>query len=72
MLDKKLREEVFLFLESLRKEGSINMFSAGSVVAESFELSEKEGKELLADWIKSKTVSVSVSGVSSKAHSGDV
>ena len=72
MLDKKLREEVFLFLESLRKEGSINMFSAGSVVAEAFELSEKEGKELLTDWIKSKTVSVSVSGVSSKAQSGDV
>ena len=66
------QEEVYAYLENLRKEGSINMWGAGSFVAQEFNLTQEEGKAWLTEWIKSKTVSVPVSGVSSKAGSGDV
>ena len=48
------------------------MWGAGSFVAQEFNLTQEEGKAWLTEWIKSKTVSVPVSGVSSKAGSGDV
>lgn len=67
------KEEVYAYLENLREEGSINMWGAGSFVAEEFNLTQEEGKAWLTEWIKSfKTVSVPVRGVSTDAGSGDV
>ena len=66
------QEEVYAYIENLRKEGSINMLGAGTLIAEHFNITPIEGKNWLAEWIKSKTVSVPVMGVSTDAGSGDV
>ena len=71
-LDEKIKTQVYDFLEETRKGGSINMWGAGLLVAEEFNLTQEEGKLWLTEWIKSKTVNVPVSGVSSKVDSGDV
>jgi len=71
-LDEKIKTQVYDFLEETRVGGSINMWGAGSLVAKEFNLTQEEGKLWLAEWIKSKTVSVPVRGVSSDVGSGDV
>jgi|TARA_R110000824_G_scaffold281019_1_gene469296 hypothetical protein len=65
-LNDSLREQIFELLEELKDSGSINMLGSGEYIAGAFSLTEKEGKEWLAEWIKSKTVSVKVSGVTTE------
>ena len=71
-LDNTIREQVFTLLEDLKDGGSINMLGAGEYVTDAFGVTEKEGKEWVAEWIKSKTVSVNVTGVTTEAETSEV
>ena len=42
---------MFRFLNQLRESGSINMFGASPVLAESFGISSKEAREVFVHWI---------------------
>lgn len=42
----------WLFLENLRRSGAINMFGAAPVLAEYFEIDEKEARKILSDWMR--------------------
>jgi hypothetical protein len=46
------KEEVFFFLDTLRESGAVNMFGAGFYVQEEFNVSRREGKELVIEWMK--------------------
>jgi len=43
---------MFRFLNQLRESGSINMFGASPVLAESFGISSKEARVVLAHWME--------------------
>jgi hypothetical protein len=45
-----VREE-FLFLNELRRDGSINMFGASPYLAEVFDLTQKEASAILVEWM---------------------
>ena len=42
----------WIFLENLRKSGETNMFGASSYLVEAFDISYKEAREILLDWMK--------------------
>lgn len=41
----------WVFFEQLRRSGVVNMFGAGPYLAVAFDLSEKEAKGILIDWM---------------------
>jgi hypothetical protein len=45
---------MFRFLNQLRESGSINMFGASPVLAESFGISVKEARVVLSHWMESR------------------
>lgn len=47
------RPATFLFLDSLRKSGRINMFGAAPYLAEAFGLTKSEAREVLRQWMES-------------------
>ena len=47
-----LQEEVNVFLNNLRETGAINMFGAAPYVAETFDVSKKEARDLLKNWME--------------------
>ena len=47
-----LQEEVNVFLNNLRETGAINMFGAATYVAETFDVSKKEARDLLKNWME--------------------
>jgi len=47
------RPATFLFLDSLRESGQINMFGAAPYLAEAFGLSKSEAREVLRQWMQS-------------------
>ena len=46
------KEEMFLFLDSIRESGAINMWGAGEYLEEYFEVTKREAKEVLLEWMK--------------------
>ena len=47
-----LQEEVNLFLDELRKTGSINMFGAAPYVAKQFGVNGQEARSLVVNWME--------------------
>jgi hypothetical protein len=47
------RPATFLFLDSLRESGQINMFGAAPYLAEAFGFSKSEAREVLRQWMQS-------------------
>lgn len=47
------KNEVFLYLEKLRKDGLTNMFGASSFIMANFEVSRSVAHKYLAEWIPS-------------------
>lgn len=47
------KEEVFLFLDTLRDSGITNMFGAGPFIEEAYCVGRREANELLLEWMKS-------------------
>ena len=47
-----LQEEVNVFLDNLRETGAINMFVAAPYIAETFDVSKKEARDLLKNWME--------------------
>lgn len=45
------KEEVFEYLDGLRITGSTNMFGAGPYIVDAFNISKKEAKSLLIEWM---------------------
>lgn len=48
----ELQDEVNLFLDSIRKSGSINMFGAAPYIQEVFGVTRHEAKDLLLNWMQ--------------------
>ena len=46
------KEEMFLFLDNIRESGVINMWSAGQYLEECYELSKRESRDVLLEWMK--------------------
>jgi len=49
---EELKEDVFIFLDTLRESGATNMFGAGPYVQEEFELNKYDARELVKAWMK--------------------
>ena len=48
----KTNNEYWIFLENLRRSGAVNMFGAAPVLAEYFDIDEKEARKILGDWMR--------------------
>lgn len=48
----KTNNEYWIFLESLRRSGAVNMFGAAPILAEYFDIDEKEARKILGDWMR--------------------
>ena len=46
------KEKYFIYLDELRESGAINMFGAGSYLANEFGLERKEAGEIFAEWME--------------------
>jgi len=46
------KEEVFEFLDDMRDWGGINMYGAGPHIQEMFDVSRREARNLLSEWMK--------------------
>ena len=46
------KERIFKYLDSLRDTGLVNMFGAGEYLENDFELTKKEAREILAEWMR--------------------
>lgn len=42
----------WIYLEELRRSGIVNMFGAASYLAEAFDLTSCEARQILAEWMK--------------------
>tara|TARA_R100001082_G_scaffold50975_2_gene27663 strand:- start:365 stop:580 length:216 start_codon:yes stop_codon:yes gene_type:complete len=47
-----LKNEVFLYLEELRKSGETNMFGAASYIENDFEVDKNIARRFLSEWMK--------------------
>jgi hypothetical protein len=47
-----MEEEVFEYLDMLRKTGVTNMFGATPYIVKEFDIPTKEARELLMKWMK--------------------
>lgn len=52
MENDMLSDEIKEYLDGLRESGEINMFSAGPFLELRFNLSKKEAREVLMEWMK--------------------
>ncbi len=53
MRDKAVtRQDVFQYLNSLRKHGMANMMKANKFIVERFNITEKQAREYISNWIK--------------------
>lgn len=48
-----MKEQVFEYLNKLRKSGEINMFGAILILQEEFELTYVQARDYLLEWMKS-------------------
>lgn len=45
-------EEYFEYLDQLRESGVTNMFGAGAYLKQEFDVSEREAREILVNWME--------------------
>ena len=50
-MNDKLKNEIFLYLDDLRESGAINMFGATPYIVSLFDLSKKDARNVLSDWM---------------------
>ena len=48
----KTKNKYWLYLESLRKSGVVNMYGAVPYLMKAFDLPKKEASDILSDWMK--------------------
>ncbi|ATW62715.1 hypothetical protein SCBWM1_gp31 [Synechococcus phage S-CBWM1] len=46
------RSEMFAFLDALRESGTVNMFASPQVLASMFEISAKDSRKIVAEWME--------------------
>lgn len=46
----EFKAEVFAFLDTIRKEGSINMFESPRLISEMYGLDKQDAKQMFLDW----------------------
>jgi len=46
------KEEVFAFLDIIRETGLMNMMGAATNIQEEFEVTRREARELLLEWME--------------------
>jgi hypothetical protein len=46
------KEEMFVYLDNIRESGKINMFGAAPYLAEAYELSRYEARDILLEWMQ--------------------
>ena len=51
-MDTNMQDDVNSFLDHLRESGSINMFGAAPYVAEVFDVSRNEARDLVKNWME--------------------
>ena len=54
-MENELKEEIFTYLDMLRKTGETNMMGAGIYLQGGFHLSKKEAQTYLLAWMKGDT-----------------
>mgnify|MGYP003132866702 CR=1 FL=1 len=50
-MKEELKNEIFLYLDDLRESGAVNMFGATPYIVSLFDLSEKDARSVLSDWM---------------------
>ena len=50
--EEENKQEMFKFLNSLRRSGVINMFGAGNYLRVQFQLSKKDARFVLQEWMQ--------------------
>ena len=50
------KQEVFQYLDIVQESGFINMFGASHLISETFDVSRKEARTLLNQWMKSEYI----------------
>ena len=50
-MKKELKNEIFLYLDDLRESGAVNMFGATPYIVNLFEISKKDARNVLSDWM---------------------
>lgn len=51
-IKEEAKQEMFKFLNSLRRSGVINMFGAGSYLIKQFSLSKRQARFILQEWMQ--------------------
>tara|TARA_R110002020_G_scaffold193468_15_gene393875 strand:+ start:852 stop:1019 length:168 start_codon:yes stop_codon:yes gene_type:complete len=46
------KTEVFAYLDTLRESGQINMMGASSYLVQAFDVTKREARELLSEWMQ--------------------
>lgn len=46
------QNEINLFLDALQRTGAVNMFGASTHVSEAFDISKKEAREYVINWMQ--------------------
>jgi len=54
MVSQDLKERIFNVLEMVRDSGKINMFEAPSILADMYEISKKDAREVFTAWTKER------------------
>jgi len=47
-----MKKEIFEYLDEIRETGLINMFQASECIVEMFDVTKKEARTYLAEWMK--------------------
>lgn len=50
-IDSETREEMFDYLEILRRSGATNMFGAAPYLAEEFNINQADAKQVVVEWV---------------------
>lgn len=51
-MDQSKKTEMFEYLDLLKNSGLTNMFGAGSYLEEEFRISNREARDVLAEWMR--------------------
>lgn len=51
MMSKEKKERMFDFLDKLRDSGICNMFGSGVYLEEMFDISKRESREVVLEWM---------------------
>ena len=49
----QMQEKINVYLNSLRKSGTVNMFTAAPYISETFGVNKEEAKQYLKNWMDS-------------------